>query len=374
MFSREQQIGNYKLIRKLGKGGFGEVWLAVKRSQLVTKKVAIKLPYEEQINLEAIRKEASLWEQSCGHSNILNLIDADIHNGQVFIVSEYAEEGSLYDKLKKEGKLPLQKALEITIGILNGLEYLHNKRIIHRDIKPQNILMQGETPRLADFGISRTMQTSSLHSTQIVGTPSYMSPESFEGKRNVQTDLWSVGIVLYQLLKGNLPFSQENPSERMFAIMNRDFAPLPDEIPSSLKQVIKRTLEKLPHNRYQTAGQMRDALVKILNNEKVFEAAPSEPEIETRITPKIVPPQRYFEETINLPSFAKTQPVPRFRRLINWSVAAIILCLFGIFGIYLLSPILMDKTQAKPTFSSNKTTLPNSSTEEPNEKKVKSKK
>src|SRR5215510_10650486 len=133
MFYEGRQIGSYTLLQKLGKGGFGEVWLAEKRSQFVTKKVAVKLPLDEQVNLDAIRQEAELWEQASGHPNVLPIIDADIYDGQVVIVSEYADGGSLYDRLKREGKLSLQKAVEIAIGILGGLEFLHSRRIIHRD-------------------------------------------------------------------------------------------------------------------------------------------------------------------------------------------------------------------------------------------------
>src|SRR5688572_28473303 len=129
MFHEGQQIGHYKLSRRLGRGGFGEVWLAEKRSQLVTKKVAVKLPHEDQVNLDTIRQEATLWEQASGHANVLPIIDADIYDGQVVIVSEFADGGSLYDKLKTEGKLPVKRAVGMIIGILNGLEYLHSKRI-----------------------------------------------------------------------------------------------------------------------------------------------------------------------------------------------------------------------------------------------------
>lgn len=263
MFREGTQIGLYTLLRKLGKGGFGEVWLAEKRSQFITKKVAVKLPHDEQVNFDAIRQEATLWEQASGHPNVLPIIDADVYDGQVVIVSEYADGGSLADKLKLEGKLPLQAAVEMTIGILNGLHFLHIRKIIHRDIKPQNILLQGDTPRLADFGISRAMQTTAISST-IIGTDAYMSPEAFDGKRSVQTDIWSVGVLLYALLADKLPFPQEHPSERMFAVLTKDFEPLPDEIPSDLKEIVRKALEKQPENRYQTALEMREELQKVL--------------------------------------------------------------------------------------------------------------
>jgi serine/threonine protein kinase len=253
MFREGQQIGAYTLIGKLGKGGFGEVWLAEKRSQFIVKRVAVKLPLEEQVNFEAIRQEATLWEAASGHPNV--------YDGQVVIVSEYAEGGSLYDRLKQETKLPLKEAVEMAIGILNGLEFLHSRKIIHRDIKPQNILLQGNTPRLADFGISRAMNTT-LVSSAIIGTDAYMSPESLDGKRSIQTDIWSVGVVLYQMLKGSLPFPQEHPTERMFAVLTKDFEPLSDEIPADLRRIVGKALQKLPENRFQTTSEMRDELLK----------------------------------------------------------------------------------------------------------------
>ena len=261
MFREGQQIGAYTLIGKLGKGGFGEVWLAEKRSQFVTKRVAVKLPLDEQVNFEAIRQEATLWEQASGHPNVLPIIDADVYDGQVVIVSEYADGGSLYDRLKREQKLSMKEAVEMTIGILSGLDFLHSRRIIHRDIKPQNILLQGNTPRLADFGISRAMNTTVV-SSAVIGTDAYMSPEAFDGKRNVQTDIWSVGVVLYLLLKGSLPFPQEHPSERMFAVLTKDFEPLGDEVPTDLRRIVEKALQKLPENRFQTCAEMRDLLFR----------------------------------------------------------------------------------------------------------------
>lgn len=263
MFREGQQIGGYTLIAKLGRGGFGEVWLAEKRSQFVTKKVAVKLPLDEQINFDAIRQEAGLWEQASGHPNVLPIIDADVIDGQVVIVSEYADGGSLADRIRREGRLPLQKTVEMVIGILSGLEFLHSRRIIHRDIKPQNILLQGDTPRLADFGISRAMNTTVI-SSAIIGTDAYMSPESFDGKRTVQTDIWSVGVVLYALLADRLPFPQEHPSERMFAILTKEFAPLPPEVPQNLQRIVQKALAKQPENRYRTTTEMRDELQKVL--------------------------------------------------------------------------------------------------------------
>ena len=218
MFHEGKQIGNYTLIRKLGRGGFGEVWLAERRAKFVTTKVAVKLPLDEQVDHEAIEQEAQLWEQASGHPNVLPIIEADEYDGQIVIVSEYAPDGSLEELLKLHGKLEIKQAVEMTVGILNGLEFLHSRNIIHRDLKPANILLQGTTPRLADFGISRAMRTTMASQSQhISGTFAYMSPEALDGRRSVQTDIWSVGVNLYQFLTGTLAVS----AKRIYATANR---------------------------------------------------------------------------------------------------------------------------------------------------------
>lgn len=306
MFHQSQEIGLYTLVRKLGKGGFGEVWLAERRAKFVTTKVAVKLPLDEQVEHEAIKQEATLWEQASGHPNILPIIDADEYDGQIVIVSEYAPDGSLEEWLKTNGAMPVERAIETTIQILDGLEFLHSRNIIHRDLKPANILLQGTTPRLADFGISRAMQTSSISST-IVDTDSYMSPESFSGYRNIRTDIWSVGVILFQLLKGFLPFPQPNPSEKMYAILQKDFEPLPAGIPRNLKNVIVKSLAKLPENRYKTASEMREDLRRILNGETVSDFVQSgSPKTQMSFPVSAVPPtqksfpisaQSYQDET-----------------------------------------------------------------------------
>jgi serine/threonine protein kinase len=261
MAAENQQIGPYRLVKRLGLGGFGEVWLAEKQTKFVTKKLAVKLPVQEQVDTEAVRQEATLWEQASGHPNVLPIIDADEYDGQIVIVSEYAPDGSLADLLKLQGRLSVEKAVEMIDGILAGLEYLHSRNIVHRDLKPDNVLLQGETPRLADFGISRVLRTTATSlSVNLAGTPFYMAPEAFDKKRNEQTDIWAIGVIFYEILAGKRPFDEDNLINLVSAIATKEPEPLPDYVPRWIIDVIRKALSKDSENRYKTAGEMRSHL------------------------------------------------------------------------------------------------------------------
>jgi formylglycine-generating enzyme required for sulfatase activity/tRNA A-37 threonylcarbamoyl transferase component Bud32 len=255
------KIGPYTLVSKLGQGAFGIVWLAQKQSAIATTQFALKLPRDQDIDVEAFRQEATIWLQASGHPNVLPLIDADIYDGQVVIVSEYVNDGSLAGWLKQHGgkASSIATACEIIEGVLAGLAHLHERRIIHRDLKPENILLQRDNPRVADFGISRLLRTTS-QSTNVSGTLAYMAPEAFDGKRNERTDIWAVGVIFYQLLGGSLPYEQQDMVSFIGAIMRQDPAPLPESVPEVLRQVVMKALQREPSQRYQSAIEMRQEL------------------------------------------------------------------------------------------------------------------
>ncbi len=248
-------------MNKLGSGAFGVVWLAERRTAITTTKVALKIPLNSEIDLEAIKQEADLWVKASGHPNILPIIEADVYDNQVIIASEYAPDGSLESWLKQHGgKAPtVEAAVEMTSGILAGLEHLHAQHIIHRDLKPDNILLQKGIPRLADFGISRILRTNN-NSSIAAGTPLYMAPEAFDGVRSEQTDIWAAGVIFYQLLSGRLPFPQTDIASLLAGIITREPEPFPSTIPEQLQQVIKQALEKNSTNRYKSAIEMRQEL------------------------------------------------------------------------------------------------------------------
>jgi len=311
MLRTGDQLGPYTLVRKLGRGAFGFVWLAERRTVIATTHVALKIPIDDEIDLETIKSEVALWISASGHPNVLPLIEANLYDDLIVLVSEYAPDGSLADWLKQNGgSAPTAEvAVEMASGILAGLEHLHSRRIVHRDLKPANILLQGREPRLADFGVSRVLKTTA-HSNVVAGTPQYMAPEAFSGLRNEQTDLWSVGIILYQMLRGRLPFPQTDIAALAVSIQNSPLFPLPTVIPEKLRRVVDKALQKEPRLRYASAAEMRTALdavsastsgsryattpivndfssnpagsTEIITNQM---ASPSDPSVETRPAP-----------------------------------------------------------------------------------------
>jgi serine/threonine protein kinase len=276
------RIGPYRLISKLGRGAFGVVWLAEKQTALATTKVALKTPNEEDVDLEAVKAEAEIWIAAGGHRNIHPIIDADIYDGRMAIVSEYAADGSLHQWLQLNGgnASSIETAIRMTDGILAGLEHLHGRNILHRDLKPDNILLQGDNPRLADFGIARMLKD--LKSKTLTGgSPWYLAPEAFHGKRSVQTDVWAVGVLLYQLASGRLPFPQEEPASVMHAITTQPFTPLPPSVPAPVREVVAKALEKDANLRFASANEMRKALQaaarSVMSTDDILTAVPHPP-------------------------------------------------------------------------------------------------
>jgi formylglycine-generating enzyme required for sulfatase activity len=263
MFHPNDKVGPYILIKFLGRGSFGEVWLGEKRTKYATTQCALKFPDMSKVDFDAIHKEAAMWVKASGHPNVLPIIEADEYDGHIVIVSELALDGSLGDWLKQRGgKAPsIDAAVKMMDGILAGLEHLHSKPITHRDLKPDNILLQGNTPRLADFGLARVLKT--VQSTQnIAGTPLYMSPEAWRNIRTEQMDLWAAAVIFYQLLSGEAPFTGDDLPSLMFAILSNEAKPLSDTIAKPLRNFVSTALKKNLNERYPTAMVMRGELQK----------------------------------------------------------------------------------------------------------------
>lgn len=268
------KIGEYTLARFLGRGQFGEVWLAEKELQFSTRKVqhALKFLFNlgEEVNLKSAEAEIDTWIEASGHPNVMSVLDMLVYRDHVVIASEYADGGSLKDWLKRSGgKAPShEKALEMMTGILSGIEHLHSRNVVHRDLKPDNILLQGNFPRITDFGISRIISAGSM-STVAMGSPFYMSPESFDGSKSTQTDIWSAGVILYEMLTGEHPYRADTIYGLVSSIRKDEPKALSDKIPLGMQRVIETALRKDMAQRFATAEAMRISIETEMHNLKV---------------------------------------------------------------------------------------------------------
>ncbi len=286
MFQTRQKIGPYVLDRPLGEGSYGVVWLAEERTGLIERQVALKLPKDADPDIGAIRREAEVWLRAGKHPNVVQVLHADIYDGQVAIATEYIAGGSLHDRLRGEpgSTANLASAVEMTRGILAGLQHLHTlppKPLVHRDLKPGNVLLRDDIPLLTDFGLSRAFSSTAF--TQAGGTPGYMPPEAFDDRFSPQTDIWAAGVTLYRMLKGELPFPQRDLSALIGAILNKEPEPLPGFVPSPIAAVIFQSMMKDPTRRYASAEEMRVALEHAMRAGAHAVAAPT-----TRLAP--IPP------------------------------------------------------------------------------------
>jgi predicted ATPase len=261
MIQAGDTIGPYTLIRTLGRGAFGEVWLAERRSSLITTQVALKLPLDANADLEAIRTEAQVWLRASGHPNIVPLIDAEVYAGQVLIASEYVSGGSLQEWLAQHGgkARSVDAAVQMMGGILEGLQHLHESGLIHRDLKPSNVMVQMGKPRLTDFGLTRVLKPTG-HTSNLAGTPGYMAPEAFRGEYSPASDVWAAGILLHEMLVGALPYPETNFYPLFLAITSEPPVALSDHVPDALGPVLTRALAKSTTNRFASAAEMARAL------------------------------------------------------------------------------------------------------------------
>ena len=270
-----EKIGKYEIIKELGRGATSAVYLA--NDAFADRQVAIKLVRADALGdkdhgrrfHKLFLTEASLAGK-LSHPHIVSIFDAVADEQGSYLVMEYVEGGTLEPLTQPESLLPVSGVIEIIFKCCKALDYAHRHGIIHRDIKPANILLTGENDiKISDFGAALTI---AAETTQVsgIGSPAYMSPEQLqEFALNHQTDIFSLGVVMYQLLTGALPFKATNNYSMVYQIIHVDVPPasmLRPEIPAAVDAIVRRALEKEIAKRFQTWEEFAEALAETFNN------------------------------------------------------------------------------------------------------------
>ncbi|HMS40872.1 MAG TPA: bifunctional serine/threonine-protein kinase/formylglycine-generating enzyme family protein, partial [Pyrinomonadaceae bacterium] len=263
-----EKIGSFEILKILGAGGMGEVYLAkdLRLNRLVALKI---LPPNSKIDANAVKRFLREAQSAAAleHPHICTIHEIGEQDGFNYIVMQYVEGDTLSARIKS-GELKPQDALDIAIQIADALTEAHTRGIVHRDIKPANIIISANNQaKVLDFGLAKrfvfdndngesSLKTILSQPGVIVGTVSYMSPEQVRGaETDARSDLWSLGVCLYEMLIGRTPFAGENSVERLAAILHKE-PEMQDNIPPELRKILDKCLQKSPENRYQGAEEM----------------------------------------------------------------------------------------------------------------------
>jgi len=265
--------GKYRLERVLGTGAVGTVYGAV--HQWTNREVAVKLLHE-QVGDDAMTRQRFLREAQVAaglkHPNVVDVLDMGDEDGKVYLVMEMLEGESLEARREREGKLSAGEALGLLLPVMDALERAHATGIVHRDLKPDNIFLHrgegGLVPKVLDFGIAKRLAATDGLQTAVgtvLGTPQYMSPEQAAAESNVgpTSDIWSIGVVLFELLTGRPPFEGKTRAALMFAIVSGDAPPcasVDPSVPAEVGKAIDRALRNKADERYASMRELADAL------------------------------------------------------------------------------------------------------------------
>ncbi|MBE9563274.1 MAG: serine/threonine protein kinase, partial [Proteobacteria bacterium] len=264
-------LGRYQLEKPLGRGAMGTVYLG--KDAKLNRLVAIKtLPLSQEFDSEQLPEATVRFFQEASaagrlkHSNIVSIYDAGEEQNLAYISMEFFKGGTLVPYTQTDNLLPIATVINIIILMAEALDYAHSHGVIHRDIKPANIMYNPATNKvkITDFGIARITDANRTRTGIVLGTPSYMSPEQLAAKKiDGRSDLFSLGVMFYQLLSGVLPFESDSLTTLMFKIANephKDISETGSKIPNCIKQVVDIVLSKERKYRYQSGTQFAIAL------------------------------------------------------------------------------------------------------------------
>ncbi|MBL8138962.1 MAG: serine/threonine protein kinase [Acidobacteria bacterium] len=320
MFFRDQVIGKYKILAPLGSGGFGTVFLA--EDTWIDKKVALKVPHRQSLDFGELLREPRLLA-TLSHPNIVTVLTAERIDDVFFIVMEYVAGETLEAISDREGALDLGRALDFACQICNAVDHAHQQGIIHRDLRPGNVLVtETGIAKVADFGTSRFLEIAA-HGTTVIGSPPYMAPEQFHGKAVFASDVYSLGVTMYQLLTGRLPYEAPAPSD-LDKLMRGELTTSPrlhnPKIPKVIADVVLKAMAPDVSQRYGRAHDLLDAILDArpagasrrpwpAAGTAVADRDPAAKDIRERLRARDTPPARFCWHCAK-PLHAKTVTCP----------------------------------------------------------------
>ena len=272
MIELEGKIGKYRILRKLGSGGFGTVYLA--EDTFLNSLRAIKVPHKIGKEINKLLRECVVQTKLLDHPNIVKLLTVDIIEGNILMVMEYIRGTNLEAVIDKQSQLSVSSALRYIRQILSALAFAEKFKIIHRDIRPSNILIdQNDQIKITDFGTSTLLHNKQFATTKI-GSPPYMAPEQFEGKAQLASDIYSAGCLFYEMLTGFPPIVLANPMEIYRKAKKGDFIALRkknQDVSLKLSQIVMKMLKPELKDRFKTSLEVLTALDAMDKNTAVAE-------------------------------------------------------------------------------------------------------
>ena len=301
MFFRGQIVGKYKVLSTIGSGGFGTVYLA--EDTWIDKKVALKVPHKQGVDFGELLREPRLLA-TLNHPNIVTILTAEKAENVFFIVMEFVPGQTLESIVTRDGALDLQLTLDYTCQICNAVDHAHRQGVLHRDLRPSNVLVtENGLVKVADFGTSRFLEIAA-HGTTIIGSPPYMAPEQFKGKAVFASDVYSLGVTMFQMLTGELPYESPSPADLDRLARGQLLTPprlKNPKVPRAINDIVLKAMAPDIPARYQRAGDLLDDLLAFRHSGRRG----------TRPTP---PPETLPEEVQDIQSRlrARETPQPRF--------------------------------------------------------------
>ena len=280
MFFRGQVVGKYKILSPLGSGGFGTVYLA--EDTWIDKKVAIKVPHRQNVDFGDLLREPRLLA-SLSHPNVVSILTAEKQSNVFFIVMEYVPGDTLETVISRDGAMDLTRTLDYTCQICNAIDHAHQHGVLHRDLRPGNVLVTaGGLVKVADFGTSRFLEFAA-HGTTVIGSPPYMAPEQFHGKAVFASDIYSLGVTMYQMLTGVLPYNTPAPAD-LDKLMKGELVTPPrtrnPKISQKINDIVMKAVAPGLDARYQRAGDLLNDLLSARSRRRAT----------TRVTHRQTPP------------------------------------------------------------------------------------